>query len=114
MFHCSVSGDRKVSDRKTSVLIFLSAIFLLCLFGQTVFGQSPASGDWAQWGGPQRNFKAASTGLATSWKAALLNNNAWSVPVLAGTTLYARERRTITALDLKAPGPEGASQKRVL
>jgi outer membrane protein assembly factor BamB len=26
--------------------------------------------DWTQWGGPNRNFKAESTGLATSWPAA--------------------------------------------
>ncbi|NOT63892.1 MAG: PQQ-binding-like beta-propeller repeat protein [Acidobacteria bacterium] len=42
-----------------------SACLLLLLCG-VAFAQTPAN-DWAQWGGPQRNFKSSSTGLATSW-----------------------------------------------
>ncbi|MFN7930826.1 MAG: PQQ-binding-like beta-propeller repeat protein [Blastocatellia bacterium] len=40
-------------------------------------------------------------GLTMHAKAALLNNNAWSVPALAGTTLYVRDRRTMAAIELK-------------
>lgn len=42
-------------------------------------------------------------GLKIHAKFALMTNNAWTVPSLAGTTLYARDRKTILALDLKAP-----------
>ena len=40
-------------------------------------------------------------GLKIQAKTALLNNNAWTVPALAGRTLYVRDRKTILALDLK-------------
>ncbi|HZS08701.1 MAG TPA: PQQ-binding-like beta-propeller repeat protein [Blastocatellia bacterium] len=43
-------------------------------------------------------------GLKVHAKVALMANNSWTVPALAGTTLYVRDRRTILALDLKAPG----------
>ena len=42
-------------------------------------------------------------GLSVHAKTALLNNNAWSVPALAGTTLFVRDRRNMLALDLKRP-----------
>jgi len=31
----------------------------------------------------------------------LLTSNAWTVPTLAGTTLYVRDRKNVMALDLK-------------
>lgn len=45
-------------------------------------------------------------GLTVQAKAPLLNNNAWTAPSLAGTTLYARDRKTIVAVDLKTPGEQ--------
>jgi outer membrane protein assembly factor BamB len=40
-------------------------------------------------------------GITVQAKVALLNNNAWTVPTLNGTTLYVRDRKNIMALDLK-------------
>jgi outer membrane protein assembly factor BamB len=40
-------------------------------------------------------------GLKLHSKVELLKSNAWTVPTLAGTRLYVRDRRTIMALDLK-------------
>ena len=40
-------------------------------------------------------------GLKVHSKVALLNSNAWTVPTLAGTRLYVRDRKTVVALDLK-------------
>jgi outer membrane protein assembly factor BamB len=47
---------------------------LVCTIALTVGLASPPSarqapGDWPQWGGPNRNFMSASTGLAGSWPA---------------------------------------------
>jgi outer membrane protein assembly factor BamB len=46
-------------------VIVLVAVFLLTL-SPAAFGQSS---DWAQWGGPHRNFTSDTKGLATSWPA---------------------------------------------
>jgi outer membrane protein assembly factor BamB len=46
-------------------VIVLVAVFLLTL-PPAAFGQSS---DWAQWGGPHRNFTSDTKGLATSWPA---------------------------------------------
>ena len=40
-------------------------------------------------------------GLKVHSKVALLSSNAWTVPTLAGTRLYVRDRKTVLALDLK-------------
>jgi outer membrane protein assembly factor BamB len=40
-------------------------------------------------------------GVTIQSRVALLNNNSWTVPTLAGTTLYVRDRKNIMALDLK-------------
>lgn len=40
-------------------------------------------------------------GLKLHSKVELLKSNAWTVPTLAGTRLYVRDRKTIMALDLK-------------
>lgn len=40
-------------------------------------------------------------GLTINSKVELLTNNAWTVPTLAGTTLYVRDRKSVMALDLK-------------
>lgn len=39
-------------------------------------------------------------GLTIHSEAELLQNNAWTVPTLVGTTLYIRDRKTLMALDL--------------
>ncbi|HEX4947838.1 MAG TPA: PQQ-binding-like beta-propeller repeat protein [Blastocatellia bacterium] len=68
------------------------------------------SSDWAQWGGPQRNFKSAATGLATSWPAAgprklwsrPLGDGYSSIAVAGGKlfTLYRKgEQEVVIALD---------------
>jgi outer membrane protein assembly factor BamB len=43
---------------------------------------------------------ASPTGLKVISKASMMKNLAWTVPTLAGTKLYLRDRRTIAALDL--------------
>jgi outer membrane protein assembly factor BamB len=40
-------------------------------------------------------------GLKVQAKVELLANNSWTVPTLAGTVLYVRDRKTVQALDLK-------------
>jgi outer membrane protein assembly factor BamB len=40
-------------------------------------------------------------GLKVHARAALLQTNAWTVPTLAGTRLYVRDRKSVLALDLK-------------
>lgn len=40
-------------------------------------------------------------GLTINSKIQLLTNTAWTVPTLAGTTLYVRDRKNLMALDLK-------------
>jgi hypothetical protein len=40
-------------------------------------------------------------GLKINSKVELLTSHAWTVPTLAGTTLYVRDRKSIMALDLK-------------
>lgn len=44
---------------------------------------------------------ASAEGLKVQAKTALLNNNAWTVPTLVGTTLYVRDRKTIMAVALQ-------------
>lgn len=44
------------------------------------------------------------SGLVVRVRASVLEGVAWSAPTLVGTTLYARDRRSVVALDL-APGP---------
>ena len=41
-------------------------------------------------------------GLTVTSKVALLSNNSWTVPSLAGTRLYLRDRKNIMALELRA------------
>ncbi len=43
---------------------------------------------------------ASPAGLKVISKASIMKNLAWTVPTLAGTKLYVRDRRTIAALDL--------------
>ena len=42
------------------------AVFAVALLLTTMTAAAQSS-DWAQWGGPQRNFKSESKGLATTW-----------------------------------------------
>lgn len=44
--------------------------------------------------------RPGATGLSILAKASVLKNLSWTVPTLAGTKLYLRDRRTIMALDL--------------
>lgn len=44
---------------------------------------------------------ATPEGLKVISRAAVLSNNAWTPPTVAGTRLYIRDRKTIRALDLK-------------
>jgi hypothetical protein len=41
-------------------------------------------------------------GLTVASKVTLLSNNSWTVPSLAGTRLYLRDRKNIMALELRA------------
>ncbi|HEX7175478.1 MAG TPA: hypothetical protein VF240_09490 [Pyrinomonadaceae bacterium] len=43
----------------------------------------------------------APTGLEVHARAELLDGTSWTVPTLIGATLYVRDRRTITAFQLK-------------
>ena len=52
---------------RTRSLVFCALAALVCL-EQRPATQQPA--EWPQWGGPNRNFMSASTGLASSWPAA--------------------------------------------
>jgi outer membrane protein assembly factor BamB len=45
---------------------------------------------------------ATPEGLTVTAKAALLSNHSWTVPSLAGTRLYLRDRKNIMAVDLAA------------
>jgi outer membrane protein assembly factor BamB len=47
------------------------------------------------------------TGLTVHAKAQVLEQTAWTVPTLSGTTLYLRDRHTIMAVDLGPPGAGG-------
>ena len=44
----------------------------------------------------------AAEGLTVTSKAAVLSNNSWTAPSLAGTRLYLRDRKNIVALELRA------------
>ena len=46
-------------------------------------------------------------GLQVHARVEMLKSNAWTPPTLVGTTLYLRDRRSVMALDLKAPQPTG-------
>src|SRR5262245_31322606 len=56
--------DSKVPLLRTHKVILLTLLFIS--LKTTAFAQST---DWAQWGGPQRNFKSEAKGLATKWPA---------------------------------------------
>ena len=45
----------------------------------------------------------APTGMTTLAETQLFNTTSWTVPSLVGSTLYARDREKIVALDLSAP-----------
>jgi outer membrane protein assembly factor BamB len=49
------------SQTSKAVVVFAMSLLL------TTMTASAQSSDWAQWGGPQRNFKSESKGLATTW-----------------------------------------------
>ena len=53
---------RVIWPPRTSVLL----LAFLILPASTAMAQSA---DWTQWGGPNRNFKSSTTGLASSWPA---------------------------------------------
>jgi outer membrane protein assembly factor BamB len=45
--------------------------------------------------------RPAAEGLKVHSKVALMSNNSWTAPTLAGATLYVRDRKSVMALDLK-------------
>jgi outer membrane protein assembly factor BamB len=89
------------------------ALGLLCLappcFGQTA-APPPGSSDWLVWGGPQRDFRSAATGLADSWPATgprriwtRTLGEGFSAAAIEGSRLYTMYsvggREVVTALD---------------
>lgn len=106
----TISNRGKMPAGKVAATILLSGIFLLCGFGQAVFAQTAANSDWAQWGGPQRNFKSTAIGLATSWPeggphklwSRALGDGYSSIAVAGGRlfTMYRKgEQDVVVALD---------------
>ncbi len=86
----------------------LTTLLLLSWLGLSAAAQTSA--DWAQWGGPQRNFKSTATGLATSWPASgprklwsrALGDGYSSIAVAGGRlfTMYRKgEQEVVSALD---------------
>jgi outer membrane protein assembly factor BamB len=82
------------------------AVILLLLAGNA----TAQTGEWPQWGGPQRNFTVATKGLANTWPEKgprqLWNRNlgeGYSAIVAAGGTLYTMYRKgeeeVVIALD---------------
>ena len=70
---------------------------------------SEAQAQWPQWGGPNRNFAVATTGLADEWPEGgprklwhreLGAGYSFSAPTLVARTLYVRDRKHVMALDL--------------
>src|SRR5678816_3374523 len=53
------------NERHSGKVIVLFALFLLT----TKTAALAQSSDWSQWGGPHRNFKSETKGLATTWPA---------------------------------------------
>ncbi|MND01662.1 hypothetical protein D3C83_207400 [compost metagenome] len=51
--------------------------------------------------GELRLATPADSGLTIHSRVPLLSKAAWTPPTLAGTTLYARDRKTLIALDLR-------------
>ena len=54
---------------KTLRLLSLLGLLPISLLATQVFGDEKDAPGWHQWGGPDRNFHAKSTGLATTWPA---------------------------------------------
>src|SRR5262247_271002 len=61
----SMKRRRCVRSKELRVAAWLLLAWL-CLPSVVALAQS---GDWSQWGGPQRNFKSPATGLAATWPA---------------------------------------------
>ncbi len=88
--------------------IIWAAVFAIALVA--VVCDPRASSEWTQWGGPTRNFMSDAKGLASTWPAggpkklwtrALGEGHlSWTPPTLVGTTLYARDRKSIAAFNL--------------
>ena len=75
------------SRQRTFVLLAL----LLTMTAAPSLAQSP---DWAQWGGPQRNFTSEAKGLAASWPAAG-PRRIWQRELGEGYSAIAAERGTL-------------------
>ena len=54
---------------KTLRLLTLSGLLPISLLATLVFSDEKTAPGWHQWGGPDRNFHAKSTGLAIAWPA---------------------------------------------
>ena len=53
----------------TRIMTCSTVVVLFLCVALTSTQQQASSADWPQWGGPNRNFTSASTGLASSWPA---------------------------------------------
>jgi outer membrane protein assembly factor BamB len=70
------------------------AIVLLAVFASTTAAARAQSSDWSQWGGPNRNFKSESKGLATTWPATG-PRRLWQRELGEGYSAIAVERGTL-------------------
>jgi len=83
----------------------LSWTVILLAAGATGTAQPPApsAAGWPQWGGPNRDFKAASTGLATAWPSSG-PREVWSRPLGDGYSAIAESGGTLYTLYRPAKG----------
>jgi len=86
----------------------LSWTVILLAAGATGTAQPPAppAAGWPQWGGPNRDFKAASTGLATAWPSSG-PREVWSRPLGDGYSAIAESGGTLYTLYRPAKGMLG-------
>src|SRR5687767_2548806 len=52
-----------------ALFVLLMGACLVAAFGRQATAHTPRLQDWAQWGGPRRDFKSDSTGLSGRWPA---------------------------------------------
>src|SRR5829696_2853554 len=71
--------------------LFLLLLLLLLTTNTAALAQST---DWAQWGGPHRNFKSETKGLATTWPATG-PRRLWQRELGEGYSAVAVERGTL-------------------
>ncbi|HUF48798.1 MAG TPA: PQQ-binding-like beta-propeller repeat protein [Vicinamibacterales bacterium] len=72
-------------------------------FGRSNFVHADGKAIVLDEGGELALVRLTPEGMTVLSRAPLFDTTAWTVPTLAGTTLYARDREAIVALDLAAP-----------